>query len=99
MGAAAYRRGSALITRQLDASQRRPEYRLMDDLNALPKYDDAGTPFGPIQFVWEKGVWWAECPQTGFGYHYPTLREAVRRWRVTITGSHHGIWLAEPQKT
>lgn len=84
MGAAAENRFKRLVRRQADQAARLPEFEFMDDLNALPKYPDAGKPFGPINFVSGHGGWWAECPSTGFGYWYSTLREAVRRWRVTI---------------
>ncbi len=85
MGAAAYNRGTKAIAMQIDAEARAPEFLLMDDLNALPKRADAVTPFGPVHFSVGHGGWWAECPITGFGYHYKTLRDAVRAWRVTIT--------------
>ena len=96
MGVAAYQRGNALIRRQFDADERKAEFQMMDNLNALPKFPDAGTPFGVIHFVHSHGVWFAECPVTGFGYWYKTLREAVRRWRVTITEYRHGVWVAKP---
>lgn len=54
------------------------------DLNAIPKTDDAARPFDEIHFVSSHGGWFAECPTTGYGFWYRTLREAVRQWRVTI---------------
>ena len=96
MGVAAYNRGSAALARQLDAEQRPREFRFMDDLNRLPKYEDAGTPFGPIHFVWGNNGWWAQCPTSGYGFWYATLREAVRRWRVCILAYEHGTWKAIP---
>lgn len=96
MGVAASQRGSALIRRQCAANDRPVEFALMEELNAIPKYPDAGTPLGPLHFVAHRNVWFAECPKTGFGYWYPTLREAVRRWRVTIIGYEHGVWHAVP---
>lgn len=68
----------------------------MSELNALPKFEDAGTPFSEVHFIVGHGGWWAECPTTGFGYWYGTLREAVRRWRVEIHSYDNGIWIARP---
>ena len=96
MGVAAYQRGSASIRKQLEDEARAVEFVLMDRFNALPKHEDAGTPFGEIRFIGGHGGVWAECPVTGFGYWYRTLSEAVRRWRVELYGYQHGIWLARP---
>lgn len=96
MGAAAEHRGIALISRLIDRDQRRSEFVMMDDLNALPKFPDAGTPLGPIHFTPSHNGWFALCPITGYGYWYNTLREAVRRWRVSVNGYDHGVWIAQP---
>ncbi len=96
MGVAAYNRGTALIRAQHDAESRLPEMILMDDLSNLPKVDHAKRPFGPINFVAGHGGWWAECPVTGFGYWYPTLRLAVRSWLVVMTGYENGTFTAIP---
>lgn len=98
MGAAAYNRGSANIRRQIEAEQRPVEFEVMDELNALPRFPDAGTPFGLIEFVSDRGGFWAQCPVTGFGFRYTTLREAVRRWRVEIIEYANGTWKAVPLK-
>ena len=99
MGIAAYNRGNKLITRQIEADRRPVEFEKMDMLNALPKYPKAPTPFGPVIFVFSHGVWWAECPVTGFGYCYPALTNAVRSWNVTITEYNNGTWRAVPNPT
>lgn len=97
MGAVAYNRGTQSISAQIDAEARPVEFAVMERLNGLEKYTDAGKPFGPIQFVWDyRGFWVAECPKTGFGFFYATLAEAVKRWRVTIVGFDCGIWKAIP---
>jgi hypothetical protein len=57
----------------------------MEQLNSLPKRAGAPKPFGPIHFAYGHGGVWAECPETGFGYWYATLREAVRSFQVHIT--------------
>ena len=94
MGVAAYNRGSKAISDHISREARPIEFQMMDMLNALPKYADAGTPFGPIHFVFSHGGCWAECPRTGFGYHYKTLHEAVKRWNVVVVGFSDGAWLA-----
>ena len=98
MGVAAYNRGSASIARQIQARVRPVEFEVIDRLNALPKHDNAPTPWGEIQFTPGHGGWWAECPVTGFGYWYKTLREAVRSWNVEIYAYQLGIWIARPVK-
>lgn len=98
MGHAAYIRGSKLISRQFQADRHPVVFEVMGRLNAHPKNPKAQTPFGSILFVFSHGVWWAECPTTGFGYHYPTIKEAVQNWNVTIV-EHRAedcSWLAEP---
>lgn len=96
MGAAAYNRGSALLSHQIDAQARPVEFSIMDALNALTKRERALAPWGPIHFIAGHGGWWATCPVSGYGFLYDTLRDAVRAWRVTITGYDNGIWIAEP---
>lgn len=95
MGVAAYNRGSNLIAQHADDDKRPVEFEIMDQLNGLAKYPDAGRPFGPIHFVKGNCGFWAMCPVTGFGFWYRTLREAVCRWRVQITGYDNGAWIAE----
>ena len=97
MGIAAYNRGSQAISARIDAEARPVEFEIMERLNALEKYPDAGKPFGPIQFSFDNnlGVWWAECPVTGFGFMYHDLHEAVKRWRVVIVAFDNNKWLAE----
>jgi hypothetical protein len=96
MGVAAYNRGSRAISQRIALESRPAEFVLLEDLNRLPKYPDAGTPFGPVTFTFARGRWWVECPTTGYGFHYATLREAVRRWNVVLTGWRSGIFDAEP---
>jgi len=99
MGVAAYNRGSRAISQRLDAEQRAPEFVFMDHLNSLAKYADCGQPTEPLQFVHSRQVWWVETVRlgaAGFGYYYPTLREAVRRWNVSIRGYANGIWIGDP---
>lgn len=98
MGVASYNRGSNAIKAQIDNELRPVEFEVMDNLNALQKYPDAGKPFGPINFSSDviRGGFWAECPKSGYGFYYPTLKEAVRRWRVQIIALNHGVWTGMP---
>lgn len=67
MGVAATRRGDKLISRQLQGDQRRPEFLLMDDLNALPKLPGSGRPWGPMAIQRDsQGFWWALDPKKLF---------------------------------
>lgn len=95
MGNAAYNRGSEAIRREIDAEARPIEFEIIERLNALPKYADAGKPLGPVQFVSGNKGFWIECPQTGFGFWYRTLPEAIRRWKVEIVAFDCGVWKAE----
>lgn len=97
MGAAAYNRGTKAIAAQIDAETRPVEFAIIDRLNALEKYADAGKPFMETQFVFDpRGFWVHECPRTGYGFFYKTLDEAVKRWRVSIIGFDCGVWKAVP---
>lgn len=98
MGVAAYNRGSALISRRADDAERPAEFVMMADLNAIPKKDKAPTPFGDIRFVAAHGGWWAECPTTGYGFHFTTLRDAVRSFRVEVHAYIDGCWMARPME-
>lgn len=99
MGIAAYNRGTAALRREIDSESHPVEFEILERLNALPKYADAGKPFGPIQFVADsvRGGFWAQCPVTGFGFWYRTLPEAIRRWRVEIIAFDCGKWIAAPR--
>lgn len=85
MGIAAYRRGNVAISRQLAPTQAERDGEHLRDLNATPRHERAVAPWGPIHFVPGNGGWWAQCPKTGFGYWYKTLRRAIAEWRVTLT--------------
>lgn len=96
MGVASYQRANDVIRNRIAENDRPVEFVMMEELNSLPKFEDAGRPFTDIWFVPGHGGWCAECPRTGYGYWYKTLREAVRRWRVTINGYDGIRWLATP---
>lgn len=87
MGIAAYNRGSAVLSRQIDAEQRSLTSLLIDDLNAMPKHANARTPFGPVLFKYDGQRWWALDPVKqwrGFGFWYSSLRAAVASFNVTL---------------
>jgi hypothetical protein len=98
MGIAAYNRGSKTISVRISMDLCPREFVMIDILNSLTKYEDAGTPFGPIQFVLSHGGCFAECPVTGFGFFYTTLFEALKRWRVRVTEYRNGMWIAVVDK-
>lgn len=84
MGAAAENRYVNFAGRQAEARIPGLNEAFVSDLNDIPKLSGASIPFGDIHFVASHGGWFAECPKTGFGYWYRTLREAVASWRVAI---------------
>ena len=91
MGAAAYNRGSRRVREQIDGERRPHEFDFIEHLNAIPKNEGAGLPFGPVRFEPGNGGWWAldaDHPYTKRGYLYRSLRAAVRAWRVEITEYH-----------
>lgn len=100
MGIAAYNRGTRDLSRQIDRKQRPVEFLMMDHLNSLPKYEDCGKIKHCLIFTWSPNhrVWWVEIAgkDGGFGYVYTTLREAVRRWNVSIVEFANGVWTANP---
>jgi hypothetical protein len=94
MGAAAYDRGSKRISDDVTSRVRLHEFTFMDHLNSLAKAPGAARPFGDVHFVAGHGGWWAECPTTGFGYWFKSLRMAVRAFRVEVYAYSNGAWLA-----
>lgn len=96
MGIASYQRGNKAISNQLQKDRRPLEFETMDRLNNLPKYADCGQPFGDIYFIRSHNRWWAECPHTGFGFHYPSLQVAVKSWNVFLHTYDHGTWVGSP---
>lgn len=98
MSAASENRYVAFAARQADAAMPDHNDRFVADLNAMPKYDGASTPFDDIHFVQSHGGWFAECPTTGYGYWFKTLREAVRSWRVVVV-LDGGVLVGIPGRT
>jgi hypothetical protein len=101
MGAAAYRRGSEVIAKQIsrDYPQRHKAFEIMDRINALPKHKgDYRTQILGIKHVpfteavaieFSRGVWWLMDPSDmyeGFSYCYKTLEALVQSWDVYLTG-------------
>lgn len=84
VGVASYRRGSRRVSEDISREARSKAMELLQDLNEIPKTDTAPKPFGPIRFVPYQRGWFAECPQTGHGYYYETLRRAVASWQVEV---------------
>jgi hypothetical protein len=84
MGVAAYNRGNAVISRQLQVGAMDRLRADLNDLNATPKDPGAVAPWGPVDLVPGHEGWWAECPTTGHGYWYRSLRAALRAWRIAV---------------
>lgn len=99
MGVAAYNRGSHAIRQSISRDERPPEFLMMDRLNELDKYQDAGVAPGELVFTHSRGVWWVNVADRsdGFGYWYRSLHEAVKRWKVEIYGYRNGAWFARPK--
>jgi len=106
MGHASFRRGAQAIRRSLEREQRAVEFRLLEDLNALPKYPDAGLPLRPLRIDYDAAhdIWWfadAVAGPAGFAYWYSSLREGLRRWQIALTGydATTGTYSAIPRTT
>lgn len=84
MGVAAYRRGSRVVTEQIERDRRPIAFDLMDSLNAVSRHPDTPAPWGAVNIVPGHGGFWVECPITGHGYHYPSLRKAVESWKIIV---------------
>lgn len=99
MGVAAYNRGTKSLAAQIAAEARAPEFALMDSVNNMPRNLEASPPFGPVMLCFSHGGCWVECPVTGFGYWYPSLRDAVRAWLIDLVAydATTNTWRAEPR--
>lgn len=89
MGVAAENRYKAMVKRQMDGcASEVARAALAESLNAVPKKDGAGKPFGDVLFAHDgSGSWWALDPVkkwAGFGFRYGSLRDAVSRWAVAV---------------
>ena len=84
MGAAAEQRYVSFAGRQAESALPNHNETFVRDINKLPKREGAQTPFGDVHFVPGHGGWWAECPKTGFGYWFKSLRDAVRAFQIVV---------------
>lgn len=99
MGVAAYNRSSNAIRKIIAEDSRKVEFEIMDRLNAIQKYDDAGTPRSSVQILNSNGRWWITgYEKDSYGYWYRSLDELMRRWNVVITGydAVNNFYSAEP---
>ena len=96
MGIAQYNRGSAAISRQIDAERRAVAFEIMDMLNQLPKHADMipAKAATAVLFVAGNGGFWAVESQEAdaFGFWYPSLSDAVKSWPCVITGFDGQFW-------
>ncbi len=88
MGIAAYNRGSAAISRQIESEARPAAFEVIDRLNATQRHRGAAAPFGDVHISRGNGGWWAACPTTGYGFHYACLRSLMAAWLVDIVEIH-----------
>jgi hypothetical protein len=106
MGAAAYRRGSEVIAKQLeqDFAPTPTAFRIMDRMNALPKINNTKrVPFAEklaIEFDSQRGVWWLMDAQRMYEGHsrwYLSLEKLITVWDIYLTGYDEttGVWTAE----
>ncbi len=84
MGIASYRRGSAVISRQIASEARSAEFEVIDRLNATVRKPGAQAPWGDVHIHQGHGGWWASCPVTGYGFHYACLRSLMAAWLIDI---------------
>jgi hypothetical protein len=84
MSAASESRYRAFAARQAQAGAPSLNESFVRALNAIPKEFMAPTPFDDVHFIRGNNGWWAECPTTGFGYWFKTLRKAVAAFNVAI---------------
>ena len=98
MSNAAYNRGSRAIRNQVEQHARPIEFAMMDDYNAMPKHEPAKAPFLPVAITPGHGGFWLYDPRTSFGFWYRTLADAVRSWRIALTGydARTQTWTAIP---
>lgn len=93
MGVKSEHRYQAFARRQADSQQPDYVFEIMNNLNAVPKHPNAIRPWGSLHFSIGHGGYWASCPVTGFGYWYPTLRDAVSHYLVSIVEYDGKRWL------
>jgi hypothetical protein len=100
MGAAQEQRAAALFRRQGAAQDRPVAFEIMERLNALPTYADAGTPLTRVAIQHLGGHWHILDPLKrwrGWSWWYPTFEELMRRWHITLVEYHQdsATWYAE----
>ena len=96
MGAAAYRRGSMIISEQIsrDFPMRDSAFAAMDRINAMAKTPIAKSEFlrgkrkplldkYAIQYDAARNIWWMMDPENmheGFSHSYRSLEDVIRSW-------------------
>lgn len=95
MGAAAYRRGSEVIAKQISQDfQRKPDaFEVMDRINAKPKRRVNGVvpaaPMDEMIIEFFNGAWWLMHPHEPYERHalaYASLDDAVTSWDFYLVG-------------
>jgi len=98
MGAAAYQRGSNVISSQIerDIPKRPIAFLIMDKINALPKANalmsERRTPFGETVVIekdkFRDNCWWMMDPEKlhdGFSLCYKSLEACISAWDIYLT--------------
>lgn len=101
MGAAAYRRGSEVIAKQLSSEYpiKPTAFAIMDRINAIPKVkgdmraqllNTKHVPFADVIAIeFSRGVWWmmdAENMYEGRSRWYRSLEDLISSWDIYLTG-------------
>lgn len=92
MGIAAYNRGSAALSRRLDAEQRPATLRFMADVSAFSAEHGRIVPLAPtvIRFAPDRAGVSIMNKQAGgwasYAYNYPSIWSLAKAWRITLTG-------------
>ena len=95
MGIAQYNRGSAIILREIERSDRPKEFLVIDRLNNIPLNKNmwgerqGAKPFDLvyIQYDEQHKIFWLHDSvkkENGFGYMYTTIRAIMEQWNITI---------------
>lgn len=98
MGVAAYNRASKVVSKRIDDAfgVTSSDDLFIRDLNNLPKKACAQRPFSDAIIVQSHGGWFIECPTTGYGFFYKSIRDLVTSWLVRLAVDN-GKLVAFPQ--
>jgi hypothetical protein len=99
MSIKAYNRGSQAIANQMRQNDRPVEFEIMDNLNAIPKRNDARWIMQTAKIIrGNSGFWITGSSPVSFGFWHKRLRDLMASWRITVTGydATKQEWTVEP---